>query len=156
MIEIPEWHDTDIEKRRKKNILFRWINKVNKYAWVKIKTNNKIPINWLSVRAKYYENSDFWKKLSNNRESAKYFKKQPLDPAEGIFFVKTDFLIKHVGNLYSDEKIERVNLKIKKDEKMSVPFWDFKYNNVGEGNHRVLAMSRLGMKSVPIRIVWDF
>lgn len=103
---------------------------------------------------------DVWNNLCTNTDSEKYFEKPEIDPSLPVLFVDTYFLSKRKGNVLGGGlgKTERVENILKTGGKFEdVPIYDVKSHQVEEGNHRVDAMKRRGVKCVPVSIsgAWD-
>lgn len=144
-----ELNEKEIKESEK--LLKEWINKVNDFAIIPILSTN---YPYLSKCIEKHQNNEFWNNLGYDNSSLKHFEIEPIDPSQGIFLVDIDFLISKKGNEYCDFKTDRVNRKIENGEKMSIPFYEFYYDSVGEGNHRIKKMKELGYKYVPIKVFW--
>lgn len=133
----------------------KFLDNINKYAFQKIDYKKASNTKWLHERIEEQKNNPIWKNLSNDKTSVKYFKKDIMDPTEGIFFVNVDFLIKKAGNVTGGMgKEEPIRKAFKNKNKLPTPQYWLRDDNLGEGNHRVLIAKEFNLKSVPVRIYW--
>ena len=153
------WGNKEEHNKNKKRV-GNFIDCLDKSSFVKIKDRDMaehLIIERLAKNDK--KESKVWDNLSKDKTSGKYFKKQLIDPSENIVFVDTNFLSKRKGNVLGGlGKPKTVSGLLKKGIKFeSVPLFNVRTNKVEEGNHRVEAMRKKGMKSVPVLIegVWD-
>ena len=127
---------------------------LNRYAFQPIK-NTSFAAKLMEERIKL--NHPLFNHLSNDKSSGKFFKKMSLDPTWGVFFVDINYLSSHKGNAISQDdgykSVDKIKALMKQGKKMdSIPGFEFRDNNVGEGNHRIEALKQLGYKSCPVQI----
>lgn len=133
----------------------RFIDHINKYAMVPI--NLEVAnLKWLKEQLNVHRSNIIWSFLDNTRDGAKYFKPDPMEPEEGIFFVETEFLLGKKGNIITPQGPKATSIRegIKNKVIFHTPQYFLRDDNVGEGNHRVLVMYEMGVKSIPVRIYW--
>jgi SPP1 gp7 family putative phage head morphogenesis protein len=145
----------DKEREKVETEIEEFLHEVNKAALKPINPEEGQK-RWLSEQMRREANNPLWKNLSLDRTSAKYFKDdEAMDPTEGIFFIKTDYLIKKKGNLTGGlDKEAPIMQAMKKGDKLPTPQYWLTDDNLGEGNHRVMVAKKLGLESVPVRVYW--
>lgn len=153
------WKDEEGHEANKK-VTEKFVAYLDKFSWVKIKDKStavRLIIERLAGTSKAKD--PVWNNLSTDKSSTKYFQRPAIDPSEMVIMVNTNFLSRRKGNkLGGLGKPQRVADMIAKGKKFdSVPFYSVRTGVVEEGNHRVDAFKKMGVKSVPIRIsgAWD-
>lgn len=148
-----QWKDSPEEYEKKKQKLIQWIEKINSYALIPIKTDN---YDWFSKHVSQYQTDLIWSFLSHDRSALKHFEEDyRIDPSETIVFVDTRFLLSRKGNEYGDWKMDPVKDLLKQNIPFSsFPIYIMSDGEVGEGNHRIKALSELGYKAIPVKIMW--
>lgn len=111
---------------------------------------------YLKRNVEKYADEEIWDNLSTDLESVVHFDIDPRCPTMGVFMVDTDFLVRNHGNP-PDMEIKRKILedRFKKGIKLNAPIWWARDGDLGEGNHRLDLMRRMGFKSVPVHIRWE-
>tara|TARA_Y100000296_G_C5167258_1_gene255368 strand:+ start:927 stop:1640 length:714 start_codon:yes stop_codon:yes gene_type:complete len=153
------WDNPEEYKNSKRKAL-KFIDYLDDHSFVKIRdrdTASRLIVSRLIGRDKSRDN--VWNNLSTDKRSGKFFKNIRVDPSLPILFVDINFLSNRKGNvLGSLGKPERVARMIKNNQPFEdVPFYSVRTKKVGEGNHRVDALKKLGYRSVPVYIsgAWD-
>ena len=148
---IRPWKDSKVEIEKKEKAVAAFIKKINRKAWVPITSD---AWRYLSEIMAPYQSHPVWNRMVVDRSVTKHFSKPNLDPSMGCFFIDVRYLEAHRGNPLSDFKFDHVKKNLDRGVKMEAPHFELPRGTVGEGNHRVAMMSKLGYRAVPVTVYW--